>query len=190
MLMNFWRRRFISPALLLLVVLSALLAGCGGSNNSGGKYGGSVTIVPSPNGVFTRNFNPFLANSSRTGTQGMIYETLLMFNRLSGTSQPWLASGYSVAKDATSITFNLRQGVKWSDGQPFTSDDVVFTLKLMQKYPALDGNSLWSTIQSVSNPDANTVTVTFKQPAATMLWYLGGQTYFVPEHIWSKISDP
>src|SRR5262245_15956913 len=127
--MNYWHRRMIAPGLLLLMVVSVLLAGCGGSNGS--KYGGSVTIVPSPNGVFTRNFNPFLANSSRTGTQGMIYETLLMFNRMDGTSVPWLASSYSWSKDATSITFHLRQGVKWTDGQPFTSADVVYTLKLM-----------------------------------------------------------
>lgn len=189
--MNVWYRRVTVPGLLLLVVLSALLAGCDGSSTSNGsKYGGSVTIVPSPNGVFTRNFNPFLANSSRTGTQGMIYESLLMFNRMSGDSQPWLATGYTWSKDAKSVTFHLRQGVTWSDGKPFTSEDVVFTLKLMQHYPALDGNSLWSTIQSVSNPDASTVTVNFKQPAVTMLWYIGGQTYIVPEHIWNSISNP
>jgi peptide/nickel transport system substrate-binding protein len=185
-----WQRRASVPAL-LLVVLSLLLAGCdAGGSGSGSKYGGSVTIVPAPNGVFTRNFNPFLANSSRTGTQGMIYETLLMFNRLSGTSQPWLASSYNWSKDATSLTFHLRQDVKWTDGQPFTSADVVYTLQLMQRYPALDGNSLWQTIQSVSAPDVSTVTVTFKQPAVTMLWYIGGQTYIVPEHIWKNISAP
>lgn len=188
--MNTWHRRMIAPALLLVVVLSALLAGCDAGNSSGSKYGGSVTIVPAPNGVFTQNFNPFLANSSRTGTQGMIYETLLMFNRLSGTSQPWLASSYNWSTDATSLTFHLRQGVKWTDGQPFTSDDVVYTLNLMHQYPALDGNSLWTTIQSVSAPDASTVVVTFKQPAVTMLWYIGGQTYIVPKHIWQKVSDP
>jgi peptide/nickel transport system substrate-binding protein len=188
--MKTWHRRMIAPALLLVTVLSVLLAGCDAGSSSGSKYGGSVTIVPSPNGVFTQNFNPFLANSSRTGTQGMIYETLLMFNRMSGTSQPWLASSYSWSTDATSLTFHLRQGVKWSDGQPFSSADVAYTLNLMHKYPALDGNSLWTTIQNVSTPDASTVVVTFKQPAVTMLWYLGGQTFIVPQHIWQSISDP
>ncbi len=187
--MTSWPRRMVAPLLLLCAAVSMILAGCGGSS-SGSKYGGSVTIVPAPNGVFTRNFNPFLANSSRTGTQGMIYETLLLFNRLDGTAAPWLASSYSWSQDATSLTFHLRQGVTWTDGKPFTSDDVVYTLKLMQEYPALDGNSLWATLQSVSNPDAQTVTVTFKQPATPMLWYIGGQTYIVPKHIWQNISDP
>jgi peptide/nickel transport system substrate-binding protein len=186
--MTSWHRRMVAPMLVLLTVVSMVLAGCGSSGNS--KYGGSVTIVPAPNGVFTRNFNPFLANSSRTGTQGMIYETLLLFNRLDGTATPWLASSYAWSPDATSLTFHLREGVTWTDGKPFTSDDVVYTLKLMQQYPALDGNSLWATLQSVSNPDAQTVTLTFKQPATPMLWYIGGQTYIVPQHIWQNISDP
>jgi peptide/nickel transport system substrate-binding protein len=176
---------------LLLALTTLFVTGCGSNTHTGnGMYGGSVTIVPAPNGAFTRNFNPFLANSSRTGTQGMIYETLLMFNRLTGSITPWLASNYEWSKDATSLTFHLRQGVKWSDGQPFTSDDVVFTLNLAKRYPALDGNSIWAVIQSVANPDAETVTITFKQPEVPMLWYIGGQTYMVPRHIWENISDP
>jgi peptide/nickel transport system substrate-binding protein len=189
--MQSWQRRAIAPILVLLSLVTVFVAGCdSNSANSGGKYGGSVTIVAAPNGAYTRNFNPFLANSSRTGTQGMIYETLLMFNRLKGEANPWLASSYDWSSDARNLTFHLRQGVKWSDGQPLTSDDVVFSLDLAKQYPALDGNAIWSVIQSVSNPDASTVSITFKQPEVPMLWYIGGQTYIVPKHIWQNISDP
>jgi peptide/nickel transport system substrate-binding protein len=188
--MRSWHRRVTAPALLLLILAATSMAGCSANSTNGSKYGGSVTIVPSPNGAFTRNFNPFLANSSRTGTQGMIYETLLLFNRLKGNATPWLASSYEWSTDATRLTFHLRQGVKWSDGQPFTSADVAFTLNLMHQFPAIDGNSLWTVIQSVNTPDASTVIITFKQPAVPMLWYIGGQTYIVPKHIWQDISDP
>lgn len=188
--MRSWQRRMSAPFFLLLALVTLLVAGCDTNPSNGGKYGGSVTVVAAPNGAFTRNFNPFLANSSRTGTQGMIYETLLLFNRLQGQVKPWLASSYQWSSDATQLTFHLRQDVKWSDGQPFTSDDVVFTLNLMKQYPALDGNSLWSVTQSVSNPDPSTVVITFKQPEVPMLWYVGGQTYIVPRHIWQHISDP
>ncbi len=188
--MKFRHRRLMTPICLLLSLVTLVVAGCGETSSSGSKYGGSVTIVAAPNGAFTRNFNPFLANSSRTGTQGMIYETLLLFNRLTGEVKPWLASSYQWSSDATQLTFHLRQGVKWSDGQPFTSADVIFSLELAKRYPALDGNSLWASIQSVSNPDASTVVVTFKQPEVPMLWYVGGQTYIVPQHIWEKIEDP
>ncbi len=188
--MIFRHRRVAGSLLLMLALVTLVVSGCGSNAGSGGKYGGSVTIVAAPNGAFTRNFNPFLANSSRTGTQGMIYETLLLFNRLQGDVKPWLASTYQWSPDAKTLTFHLRQDVKWSDGQPFTSADVAFTLNLMKRYPALDGNSLWSVTQSVTNPDPSTVVVTFKQPEVPMLWYLGGQTYIVPQHVWEKIKDP
>src|SRR5262249_34515288 len=123
-------------------------------------------------------------------TQGMIYETLLYFNRMDGSIHPWLASSYKWASDATSVTFSIRPGVKWSDGQPLTSEDVVYTLNLAKQYPALDLNSLWKNIANVSNPDTHTVVVTFSHPASPMLWYVGGQTYIVPKHIWQHIGDP
>jgi peptide/nickel transport system substrate-binding protein len=177
----------ISLLLVLIMVLSACGANKTSSSNS--KYGGVLTVVPGPYGNFTDNFAVY-APGGNVGTLGMIYETLLYFNRETGKVSPWLASSYQLASDAKSITFTIRQGVKWSDGQPFSADDVVFTLNYMKQYPAIDTNALWQTIDTVNKTDANTVVVTFKQPSSSMLWYLGGQTYIVPQHIWSSITDP
>jgi peptide/nickel transport system substrate-binding protein len=174
-----------------LIILTFVLTGCGTTattNNS--QYGGIVTSAPSPYGPFTKNFNPFLTNSYRRGTGGDIYETLLYINQLSGKATPWLASGFQWNSDATSLTFNLRTDVNWTDGKPFTSADVVFTLNLLHQYPALDGGGLWKLISNVSATDPHTVVVTFSKPAVPLLWYLAGQTYIVPQHIWQNISDP
>jgi peptide/nickel transport system substrate-binding protein len=173
-------------------VVALTACGQGGSATPGSaSRGGSVTLVPSPKGPWTINFNPLISgNNSLPGTQGMIYETLLYFNRLDGSIKPWLASSYKWSPDATSLTFTLRPDVKWSDGQPFTSADVLFTLNLSKQYPALDLNSEWQAIQDVSAPDAQTVVVTFKKPAVPMLWYIAGQTYIVPQHIWQTKGDP
>lgn len=182
-----------SLILLALVGVLALSAcGPGGASDSGAAHrGGSVTLVPSPKGPWTVNFNPLISgNNNLPGTQGMIYETLLYFNRLDGSIHPWLASSYKWSSDALSLTLTLQPDVKWSDGKPFTSNDVLFTLNLAKQYPALDLNSLWQTIQSVSAPDAQTVVVTFKRPATPMLWYIAGQTYIVPQHIWQGMGDP
>ena len=150
----------------LLLVLVTLLAACGGTSNSGtANHGGTLTIVPGPNGEFTRNFNVFANGSVMSGTQGLIYETLLFFNREDGSVKPWLASSYQFSNDATSITFKLRPGVQWSDGKPFTSADVVFTLKMIHQYPAVDYSGLWTVITGVSAPDDHTVVVTLKQPS-------------------------
>lgn len=187
------RSRFAAAFTFVLAVVVLAVAACGPATSSAGtaSRGGSVTLVPSPKGPWTVNFNPLISgNNGLPGTQGMIYETLLYFNRVDGSVHPWLASSYQWSSDATQITFTLHQGVQWSDGQPFTSDDVVFSLNLSKQYPALDLNSLWQTIQSVANPDPHTVIVTLKHPAAPMLWYVGGQTYMVPRHIWQSVGDP
>ena len=71
---------------------------------------------------WTRNFNPLLdQDSSRWPTQGGIYEPMLIYNTaISEEIVPWLATGWEFSDDTKSITFTLREGVKWSDGEPFT----------------------------------------------------------------------
>jgi peptide/nickel transport system substrate-binding protein len=185
-------RLWSSFALVLIVALAA----CGGSANQtgqGNKAGQpvSLTIVDSPRGNFTSNFNPLLdPGSTRTGTQGFLYEPLIFVNRYTAKVTPWLASAYDFPTDAKSITFTIRQGVQWNDGQPFTVDDVLFSLNILKQYPALDRNNLWTTIiQDVTNPDKQTVKITFKQAVSTATWSFG-QTYMVPKHIWQSIGDP
>lgn len=186
------RHRRVYALLLIIAAVTMLLSACGtannGSGNNGNKYGGTITSVPSPKGPWTRNYNPF-AGGTLYGSQGMIYETLLFFNRQDGSIKPWLASSYKWNADGTNVTFTLQKDVKWSDGTAFTSDDVVFTLNLLRQYPAIDAGALWQAISSVSNPDPSTVSVTFKAPSAPILWYLGGQTWIVPQHLWKSV-DP
>ncbi len=175
----------------LLLVLITLLAACGSSlNTNTARQGGTLTMVPGPVGDYTRNFNVFANGSVLNGTQGLIYETLLFFNREDGSVKPWLASSYQFSSDATSITFKLRPNVQWSDGKPFTSADVLFTLKLIRDHPAIDYSGLWTVITGVTTPDAHTVIMKLKRPWVPILWYLGGQTYIIPQHLWSSVSNP
>src|SRR5215472_2962273 len=117
-----WRRSEmlsrIARTLVLVLSVAALVvavAGCGtSSSGSGNKSGGTINVVCSPKGSWTSNFNPF-AGAVNCGAQGMIYETLLFFNREDGSVKPWLASKYTWNSDGTSVTFTLQQGVKWSD---------------------------------------------------------------------------
>ncbi|QBD83635.1 ABC transporter substrate-binding protein [Ktedonosporobacter rubrisoli] len=176
-----------------LLLCMLLLAACGGSGGtttaSNGAANSVLTIVTSPKGDFTENFSPF-SPTALDGAKGMMYETLLYFNQEDGSVKPWLAASYKFADDATSVTFNLRQNVKWSDGKPFTSADVVFTLNELKQYPAADTSSLWKVIKDVQAPDANTVVVTFNRPDSPILWYLAGQTYIVPKEHWASVGDP
>jgi peptide/nickel transport system substrate-binding protein len=173
--------------LAFLVASSLLLSAC----NSGAKnvtHRNYITVVANASGDYTQNFNPY-NTSNLTTSQGVIYETLLFFNRGDETVTPWLASGYQYSSDLTQITFTIRPNVKWSDGQPFTSDDVAFTLNELKQYPAMDLNGLWNQITSVSAPDPSTVVVKLNAPFTPLQWYLGGQTYILPKHIWANVGD-
>lgn len=184
------RHRRIIALVLMLLVIASLLAACGPSEASSSsviKYGGTITAVPSPKGLWVSDFNPY-SGSTLYGSQGYIFETLLFINRLNGKISPWLADSYNWNNDGTVLTFSLHHGVKWTDGQPFTSQDVVFTLNMLQKYPAIDSGALWQAITDVANPDPNTVVITFRQPSAPLLWYLAGQTWIVSQHQWAKVN--
>lgn len=183
------RRRFSGLAAVFSIAI-LVLAACGNSTKSSSNA--VLTMAPSPTGSFSENFNPFLTNGNANlyGTDGMLYETLFFFNRIDGKVTPMLGTQFQTKSDATGVTVTLRQGVKWSDGQPFTSKDVVFTYNELQQFPAFDTAGLWSVLSTVSATDDFTVNFTFKQPSSSILWNLIGQTYIVPQHIWQSISDP
>jgi peptide/nickel transport system substrate-binding protein len=175
------------------MVLSMMLSACGASNTQT-KHAGPpqpLVIVPNTGGDLVQNFNPFLNGSVNSyGQFGPIYETLLFFNRADGSIKPWLADSYSYSSDATQITFKLHQGIKWSDGQPFTSADVAFTFNVMQQYSAADYLGLDASIKQVTAVDPQTVTFTLTSPNSSVLWLLAGQVWIVSQHIWSSVGDP
>ncbi len=178
---------FISLMTLFLVLLAA--CGGGSSTSKSASKNSILNIVPSPKGDFTNGFSPY-SSSANYGSQGMIYETLLFFNRMNGDVKPWLAQSYNFSNNATVLTFHLRTDVKWSDGQPFTSDDVAFTLNMLKQYPTADANGLWQYITQVQATNSSTVVVTMKQAYTPLLWYLAGQTWIVSKHEYSSAGDP
>lgn len=186
-----WKKKPGLQLLLLLGLLTLVFTACG-STTTAHKNVKQVplTIVANTNGDYTRIFNPYSPNAN-SGAMGMIYETLLFYNRIDKSVTPWLAQSQDLSSDATVATYHLRQGVKWSDGEPFTSDDVLFSFNLLKKYPGLDTNGIWSYIKSVAAPDSNTFVVTLNATYTPILWYIGGQTYIVSKHKWSSVSgDP
>jgi peptide/nickel transport system substrate-binding protein len=170
-------------------IVTALVAGLSacGSGSPASSGGGTLTIQ-GDNGspTLVENFNPLVASSELHGTY-LIYAPLEIPSPIDGSYTPFLATGFTFT-NPTTLVYTIRQGVKWSDGQPFTPADVVFTFNLLKKYPALDGNGVWSQISGVS-ASGNDVTITFKAPNVPFAGTIA-QTPIVPEHIWSKISDP
>ncbi|MCC7022159.1 MAG: peptide ABC transporter substrate-binding protein [Thermomicrobiales bacterium] len=101
------------------------------------------------------------------------------------TEVPTVANGM-LAKDLTSVTYTLLDGVKWADGEPFTADDVVFTYNwVIDPANASVSAGVYAAIKSMEAPDAKTVKVTFAEPNANWFEPHAGSTwgYVYPKHV-------
>jgi peptide/nickel transport system substrate-binding protein len=119
-----------------------------------------------------------------------VYEPLAFVDTLENAkASPWLATSWVWSNGNQTLTFQIRQGVKFSDGTPMTAADVAYTFSLMKKTHALDVNSVWSVLSSVTQ-SGNSVVMQFKAPSVPYFYYIADQVPIVPEHVWSKISNP
>lgn len=176
----------------LLASVALLSATCVGSTSSGAgppAVGGVVTIGNETGALWTCGFNPYSA-SGNGASLGIVYETLIYDNLLNDKKTPWLASAYQWSPDTKTLTFSIRAGVHWSDGQPFSAADVVYTFNLLKQYPALDLQSVWSVLSGVTQAGTGQVVMTFARPAVPYFYPIAGQTAIVPQHIWTNIKDP
>lgn len=179
------------------ILAAASLAACGGTTTKPNASGKSVKtgsanttleVTTGSTGNFVDNFNPF-SGSAEDPTRGMIYEPLYFFDTADAARKsPWLATSYAFSNGGKALTFQLRHGVKWSDGTPFTSADVAFTFNLIRSNPALNGFAL--PITGVTTSGTYSVTVDFSKPAYSDLNYAAGLTYILPEHIWKNVKNP
>ncbi|MGH2544695.1 MAG: ABC transporter substrate-binding protein, partial [Ardenticatenaceae bacterium] len=139
--------------------------------------------------VWVRNFNPFAPDPLNTAAN-MLFEPMTIFNiAQNGEPTPWLATGYEYGDDLQSITFTLRDGVKWSDGEAFNADDVLFTFNMLQEYPALDKSAVWEILSGVEKGDDHTITFNLNT-VYTLAHERIGALNIVPEHIWAEVEDP
>lgn len=181
-------RARITLALACLAVLS--LSACVGHANDFSSAGGSTTLTIQGdlgNPTLTADFNPYLNPPVRLGGALLVYEPLEIRSPIDGSYTPFLATSFAFTSP-TVLTYQIRSGVKWSDGKAFTPADVVFSFMLLKKYPALDSTGIWSQITAVS-ARGNTVSFTFKKPNVPFAGIVAAVP-IVPQHIWSKIANP
>nr|WP_200933386.1 ABC transporter substrate-binding protein [Leifsonia sp. Leaf325] len=185
-------RKKLIMAAAAFAVAGLVLSGCSPSsgNNSGGGSDKPLTIAM-PNGAITENSNPFLSTAagSQLGYRWAIYEPVVQFNLAepSKPGTPWLAEEFAWNDDYTAITFTVRDGAKWSDGEDITADDYVYTFELLRDTPALNVSAL--PVTDVTDNGDGTVTVGFETSQYVRQQFIY-QTFIVPEHVWSKIADP
>src|SRR5580658_1750590 len=181
----------------VVIASCCLLAAACSSSSSGGGGGkgtssasGVLTIDNESGGTWTCDFNPFNL-SYISYSLGPVYEPLAFVNTLeSGKATPWLATSWAWSNGNKTLTFTIRNGVKFSNGNPLTAADVVYTFNLLKKFPTLDINAVWSVLSSVVQQGSDQVVMTFKTEAVPYFYYVADQVGIVDQAVWSKIGNP
>jgi len=98
--------------------------------------------------------------------------------------KPLLATEWSISEDGLTYTFKLRQGVKWHDGQDFTSADVAYSIQTLKEVHPRGRNTFLNLVE-VQTPDPHTAVLTLSKPAPYLISALAAQeTPIVPKHIY------
>ncbi|GAA1488624.1 ABC transporter substrate-binding protein [Brachybacterium sacelli] len=169
------------------------LASCGQASNleSGGSDSGEekpILTVNATEATLTRNLNPH-SPSVIPFVQGSIYESLFYFNPLQPIDQeplPQLGESYEWNEDGTALTVTVRQGVTWTDGEPFTAGDVAFTFTRISETEALNAGGTAPTAEAT---DDTTVVITYAEPSFTEGPNALARTWIIPEHLFTDVDD-
>jgi peptide/nickel transport system substrate-binding protein len=140
--------------------------------------------------VGSDNFNPMMNVASlRTNSAKFVYEALFYNNLNTGEEYPWLAESYTVDDDYMGMTINLREGVEWADGEPFTCADVEYSMETLRDTDTAGGQHGYflKWLEDVECIDDFTAKVTLTGPNPRFYQHImvGWENHFVivPKHI-------
>jgi len=138
-----------------------------------------------------KTFNTLLTTDSETHTYSrLLHSGLVSLNPVTQVAQPSLAESWEISPDELVWNFHLRKGLKWSDGQPFSADDVLFTMQLIndKRVAAVAHDSLGASGEILWSKQGDYL-VQAKLPSkfVTFLRHLEpGTCPILPKHKWEK----
>ena len=183
-------KKKVISALLCAAMAVSMLAGCGGSKSDSKEADKSATeSTKAASDTFTfaiggdtgNTLNPVTADD-RWGlmTCHMVYSPAYYIYQ-DGTIDWILAESMDASEDGKVYTMKLKEGLKWSDGEPLTADDIVFTFNSindMKQNLYVGGEPI-----KVEKVDDTTVTFTLAEPSASVVELLSAETFILPKHI-------
>ncbi len=177
-----------AAALLAAIALSAAAVSVAGTPSSATAAEEKVTFkVGITNEV--DSFNPFLGIEAESYEMwALTYDYMITYSMKDMSPEPGLATGWETSEDGLTWTFDIREGVTWSDGEPLTAADIAYTFNRI-----LDGgpeSSTWgsylTSVTTIEAPDDTHVVLTLEKPNAVLPLL---PIPIVPEHIWKDVSE-
>src|SRR4030095_9908879 len=134
-------------------------------------------------------WNPYAEGSDHQNGLHLILEPLAYYTAFDDRTYMWLAESFEFSADFKRLTIKTRPGVKWSDGVPFSAEDVAYTLSKLRDLgrKVRWGVDVQQFMQEARATDPNTVIITFKMPAPRFFYFMTYKydigVYIVPKHI-------
>jgi peptide/nickel transport system substrate-binding protein len=135
-------------------------------------------------------WNPYAVGANHQNGPSLLYEPLAYYSAFGDKEYMWLAESYKYTADFKELTIKTRSGIKWSDGKPFSAEDVAYTLTSLRDLgPKVRwGVDVQQFMQEAKATDRNTVVLKFKVPAPRFFNFLTYKydigVYIVPKHIY------
>ncbi|KPV39289.1 peptide-binding protein [Thiohalorhabdus denitrificans] len=158
----------------------ALAGGGDGAHGAEPVHGGERIVAM---GAEASNLIPFMAgDSASNAVGGLIHASLLRYDK-NLELVPGLAEDWEISEDGRTITFHLREGVRFPDGEPFTSEDVVFTWETVtDPETRTPYGEQYRRVSEVETPDPHTFIAHYDEPYSPALstW---ATLAVLPEHL-------
>jgi len=135
--------------------------------------------------------NPYSTSAGETVARVLIREPLFYFSAFENKEIPWLATTSAYSDDFMTLTYELREGVTWSDGEAFNCDDVAYTYNTLAELGAKVrwGIDTQKFVENVECTDSLTAVFNFKRPAPKWHHFISYKfdigIHIVPEHVYS-----
>jgi len=174
--------RQLSAIALLAAALS--LPGAVGARADDGKPVPGGTVIAALNSTTIPNLNTQMTSSVPALFAADVWADGLMTYDRDANRLPRLATSWTISEDGKTYTFAIREGVKWSDGKPFTAADVVFTLENFGKFNTYL-TKLMPLVDKASAPDDKTFVLTLKEPLTATLDLFDKEVFpLMPKHVY------
>ena len=134
------------------------------------------------------SINPFAAiDATESFVTGLMYDQLLRRRQTDYQPEASLADSWETSEDGLTWTFHLRDGLVWSDGEPITAQDFVWTGNFVANNDISSWSDGYRFTDTIEATDEQTIVWTTTKP--TLVPGLPGYNLILPEHVWGKFDD-